>query len=177
MLNGLVSHIVNGLNHKDRLLISRFTFLSGDFRPIREFFTHLETSPLPVMLPILIYTRYSWQLSSEDSLKCHTYCDTGQPFIIVITSDTHTCCRAFYSGAVTSCFIDLHVRLSRSGIERPISRMRGVRSTTTPPWRLKKLCADVFVFLLMYICIRYKVSFSLYSAFRHLFYHLSKQNV
>ena len=122
---------------KIRLLISRFTFLSGGFRPIREFLHSFGDVTITGDATILTYTRYSWQLSSEDSLTCHTYCDTGQPFIIVITSDTHTCCRAFYSGAVTSCFIDLHVRLSRSGIERPISRMRGVRSTTTPPWRLK----------------------------------------
>ena len=47
---------------------------------------------------------------------------------------------------------------------------------TTPPRRLKN-CADVFVFLLMYICIRYNVSFFLYTAYRLLLYHLSKQNI
>ena len=116
-------------------------------------------------LPILTYTQHSWPLSSEDSLMCHTYCDTGQP----ITSDTHTCCRAFDSGALTSCFIDLQVRLSRS-------RSRTPYLPTTPPRRLKN-CADVFVFLLMYICIRYNVSFFLYTAYRLLLYHLSKQNI
>ena len=67
-------------------------------------------------LQILTYTRHSWSLSSEGSLTCHTYCDTGLPFIMVIrTRDTHTCYRAFGSGAVTTFFNDLG--LSRPGIE------------------------------------------------------------
>ena len=35
-------------------------------------------------LPILIKARHLWPFSSEGSLTCHTYCDTGQPFKIVI---------------------------------------------------------------------------------------------
>ena len=38
-------------------------------------------------LQILTYARYSWPLSSEGSLACHTYCDTGHPFITVISED------------------------------------------------------------------------------------------
>ena len=34
---------------------------------------------------ILTYARHSWPLSSEGSLACHTYCDTGHPFIMVIS--------------------------------------------------------------------------------------------
>ena len=46
-------------------------------------------------LGILTYARHSWPLSSEGSLACHTYCDTGHPFtcILVISEDlwyTHT---------------------------------------------------------------------------------------
>ena len=37
-----------------------------------------------------ILTRHSWPLSSGGSLACHTYSDTGHPFIIVI-SDTCQC--------------------------------------------------------------------------------------
>ena len=33
------------------------------------------------------FARLSWQLSSEGSLACHTYCDTGQPFVMVISED------------------------------------------------------------------------------------------
>ena len=38
-------------------------------------------------LQILTYTRQSWPLSSEDSLPCHTYFDTGQSFVMVISED------------------------------------------------------------------------------------------
>ena len=31
-------------------------------------------------LQILTCARHSWPLSSENSLACHTYCDTGHPF-------------------------------------------------------------------------------------------------
>ena len=52
-------------------------------------------------LQILTYARHSWPLSSEVSLACHTYCDTGHPLIMVISEDPwHTYCRAFSSGAV-----------------------------------------------------------------------------
>ena len=36
-------------------------------------------------LQILTYTRHSWPLNTEGSLACHTYCDTGHPFIMVIS--------------------------------------------------------------------------------------------
>ena len=41
-------------------------------------------------LEILNYTRHLWLLGSEGSLACHTYCDTGHPFIyhMVISQDT-----------------------------------------------------------------------------------------
>ena len=53
----------------------------------REFFTHMKTSPLPVKaanFKILTYALHSWPLSSEG---CHNYCDTGHPFIMVISED------------------------------------------------------------------------------------------
>ena len=37
-------------------------------------------------LYILSYARQSWPLSSEGSLACHTYCDSGHLFIMVISS-------------------------------------------------------------------------------------------
>ena len=56
-------------------------------------------------------------MSSRRSLACHTNCDTGHPFII---------CRAFGSGAVTTCIYDLG--LSRLGSKHQTFRMRGQRS-------------------------------------------------
>ena len=60
-----------------------FPFFFGVYRPTREFFTHMETSPLQ----ILTYARHSWPLSSEGSSACHTDWDTGHPFIMVISED------------------------------------------------------------------------------------------
>ena len=34
------------------------------------------------------HTRHNWPLSMKGSLTCHTYYDTGQPFIIFIFEDT-----------------------------------------------------------------------------------------
>ena len=33
------------------------------------------------------YIRHSWPLSSDGSLTCNTYCDKGQPIIMVISED------------------------------------------------------------------------------------------
>ena len=38
-------------------------------------------------LQILTYARHLRPLSHEGSLACHTYCDTGHPFIMVISED------------------------------------------------------------------------------------------
>ena len=65
----------------DLLMFYFFVCLFGIFRPIRELFTQMETSPLPVR------GWHSWQLSSEGSSVCHTYCDTEHPFIMVISED------------------------------------------------------------------------------------------
>ena len=35
----------------------------------------------------LTYARHSRPFSSEGSLACHTYCDTGHPFMMVISED------------------------------------------------------------------------------------------
>ena len=76
-------------------------------------------------LQILTYARHSWR---EGFLACRTYCDTGHPFIMVISYDPWhlTCCRAFSSVAVTTCFKDSGV--SRPGFEHPTFRLRGQRS-------------------------------------------------
>ena len=60
-------------------------------------------------LQTLTYTRQSWSLDSEGSLACHTYWDTGHPLIwsSLRNRDTHTYCRVFSRGAVTTCFNNL----------------------------------------------------------------------
>ena len=59
-------------------ILSFFVCLFGGFRPTQEFFTHFE---------ILTHVWHSWPLSSNGSLACHTYCDTGQSFIMVISEN------------------------------------------------------------------------------------------
>ena len=48
---------------------------------------HSQFACLFEELQILTYTGCSWSLSSEESLACHTYCDTRHPFIMVISED------------------------------------------------------------------------------------------
>ena len=38
-------------------------------------------------LQILTYARHLWPLSSEGSLACHTYCDTGHPCLMAFSED------------------------------------------------------------------------------------------
>ena len=95
------------------------------FRPTQTFFTHMETSPLPVEgCKFLTYPRHSWPLSREGSSACHTFCDTGHPqkWLSPRTCDTHTYCRAFFSRAVNTCFNDLG--LSRLEFEPHTFRLR-----------------------------------------------------
>ena len=58
-----------------------FGLLVWVFRPTWEFFTHMETLPLPMKgCNFMTYIRHSLPLSSEGSLACYTYCNTGLPF-------------------------------------------------------------------------------------------------
>ena len=74
--------------------------------------------------------------SSEGSLTCHTYCDTGLPFIMVISEDPwHS--HLMPSVWQWSCYyLFLRLRSVATGYRTLISRMRGERSTPTPPRRL-----------------------------------------
>ena len=90
------------------------------FRPAREFFTHLKTSPLPVKgCKFWRLPRHLWPLCNEGSLSCQIYCDKGHPFLMAILRNTHTYCRAFGSGAVITCYNELG--LSRLGFEHQLS--------------------------------------------------------
>ena len=79
-----------------------FLCLFRVFRPTWEFFTHTEI--VGEWLQILTYARNMQPLSSEGSLACHTYWDTGHLFtsILAIPEDPYTYYRAFDSGAVTT---------------------------------------------------------------------------
>ena len=56
-------------------------------------------------LQICTYARHSWSLSSEGSSAGHTFCDTGHPFIMVISEDHWHLSPSFGSGAVTTHYL------------------------------------------------------------------------
>ena len=103
--------------------------LFGVHRHTREFFTHKETSPLPVKTckfwPMLgthghWAARVLWRAIPTVTRGIRLYWSSPR------TRDTHTYCRASGSGAVTTCFYDL--RLPRLGFKHPTFRLRGERS-------------------------------------------------
>ena len=77
-------------------------------------------------LQILTYTWHSWPLSSEGSSACHTYCDTGHPFIMVISEDpwhSHLLLRVW----LWSChYLFLRLRSVMVGIRTPNHRGRTI---------------------------------------------------
>ena len=69
-------------------------------------------------------------MACEGSLRCHIHCDTGLPFIIVISEDPwHS--HLFPSFWQWSChYLFLRLRSVATGDRTPISCMRGERSTS-----------------------------------------------
>ena len=74
-------------------------FVWGLISNSRMFYSHVDISITGERIQLLTYTLNSWPLSSEGSLTCYTYCDTGHTFILSSqrTSDTNICCWAFIS--------------------------------------------------------------------------------
>ena len=128
-----------------------FCFIGG-FRPTQEFFTHMETSPLPVKgckLWPTMYAQHSWLLSSKGSLACHIFCDTGLPFKMVISEDPWDS-HLLPSLWQWSCHcLFLRLRSDATGDRTPISRMRGEHSTSMPPrGNTIKTLIDLFLLVL-----------------------------
>ena len=67
-----------------------FVFLFGVYRPTQELenFSLIWRLHHYKGLQILTYAWHSWPLSSEGSLACHTFYDTGHPFIMAISEDS-----------------------------------------------------------------------------------------
>ena len=88
------------------LNVTFFWFVCG-FSYHMRFFTHMETLPLPgrgcIFWP-MFGTHGHWAVREGSLLVCHTYWDTGHPFIWSSprTRDKHTYYRAFNSWAVTT---------------------------------------------------------------------------
>ena len=102
----------------------------------------METSPFTgEKLQILTYTRHLWALSIEDSLACHTYCDTGHLFIMVISEDPwHS--HLMPSVWQWSChYLFLRLRSVAAGIRTPnlpLARQTATRLCQRRGSRIKK---------------------------------------
>ena len=79
-------------------------------------FTHMETSRLPVK---------GCKSNSEGSLACHTYCDMGHPFTMVISKDPwHS--HLLQSVYQWSChYLYLRLRSVATGIQTPNLALEG----------------------------------------------------
>ena len=78
-----INNIVVYINH---VLLDLFYLFDWSFSSHSRIF-HSFGDVTGERLQILTYDRHLWPLSSESSLACHTHCDTGHPFIMVIFKD------------------------------------------------------------------------------------------
>ena len=62
-------------------------FVCGFSSHSRIFLSYGEVTIADDGLQILTCAWHSWPLSTEGSLACHTYCDTGYPFIMAISEE------------------------------------------------------------------------------------------
>ena len=104
--------------------------LSGYNRSTREFCIPRRRHHYGERLQILTFPRHSWSLSSEGSLACHTYCDTGHPFIMVISKHPwHS--HLLLSGKQWCClYLFLPHRSVTAGIRTPESSAFGANALT-----------------------------------------------
>ena len=77
--NGLQGHFVGGI-------LGEGVF-EGFSSHSRIFHSFGDVTIIGEWLQIMTYVRKSRPSSNEGSLTCHTYCDTGQPFIMFISED------------------------------------------------------------------------------------------
>ena len=64
---------------------SPFLFSWGFSSHSRIFHSYGDVTIADEGLKNLTFARHSWLLSSEGSLVCHTDCDTGHPFVMIIS--------------------------------------------------------------------------------------------
>ena len=73
-------------------LFFMFSFVQEFSSHSRIFHSYGDVTIKGEGLQIWTYARHSWPLSREDSLTCHTDCDTEHPFTMVISRELwHTC--------------------------------------------------------------------------------------
>ena len=124
---GKMHSLVKG-NHMPTRQILKFVCLFvclACFAPLENFSLIKRRQHYREGLHILSYARHSWPLNSGGSLACHTYCDTGRPFIMVISNDSwHSHLLPSVMHLSCNCLLGL-IRL---GFEHLTFRMWGERS-------------------------------------------------
>ena len=68
----------------NNLLVFCLFVCLGVFRHSRIFYSYGDVTITDEGLQFLTYARHSRPLNNEGSLACHTYYDTGHPFIMLI---------------------------------------------------------------------------------------------
>lgn len=77
--------IIYNICYDPIVCVVKFVLVLGCLRPTWEFFTHLEASLLLVK-GCTVWPKFSLTaIEREGSLAYHTYCDTGHPFLLVIS--------------------------------------------------------------------------------------------
>ena len=81
--------ILDSLKYVGKEVWNAFKFLLCLFVCLEFFVPHTygDVTITAEGLQISTYARHLWPLSSEGSLACHTYCDMGHPFKMVISED------------------------------------------------------------------------------------------
>ena len=64
-----------------------FSFAWGLSANTRIFHSYGDVTITGEGLQSLNYARHLWPLGSEGTFACHTYCDTGRQFLMVISED------------------------------------------------------------------------------------------
>ena len=117
----------------------------GGFVPLKNFSLIYRRQRYQYQLTFARYL-HVWPLSSKGSLECHTYCDTGHPFIMVIFEDPW---HSHQWRAVTTCFY--YLGLSRLGFEHPTFRLQDERSNPL------RHCCGQFITDFQELYYRYKI--------------------
>ena len=102
----------------------------GGFRSTREFFTHMETTSLPVKdckYWLILSTQGHWAVRVLKRASLTVTRDIR--FYSYLRHETYTDCRVFSSGAVTICFNVFGP--SRKRIEHPTFRIRFLTNRAT----------------------------------------------
>ena len=122
-------------------------FVCGFKSHTRIIYSYGDATTTSEGLQILTYARHSWQLSSYGSLACHTHCDTGHPFIMIISEyPWHP--HLMPSVWQWSChYLLLRLRSVATGIRtRDLPHARCTFLPTAPPHRLQQIeiCLHIY---------------------------------